>query len=91
MGSGYVLNFSNRTFTELFRQEFQVDIADSRWQVQGGRTAQRFRSYLQQEERRTALDTPSALWKHREVNGFYNHYRDWDDTTDESSRTRNTV
>ena len=88
LGGGFVLNFSNRTFGELFREEFQVDIDDPRWQVQGGSKAQRLRYYLRQADRRTALDTLNALWEYREINGATHHYPDLDDTATESSSTR---
>ena len=37
MWGGFVLDFSNRTFAELFREELQVNIGDPRWEVQGER------------------------------------------------------
>ena len=31
METGWVLNFTNRTFAEFFREELRVDIYDPRW------------------------------------------------------------
>ena len=67
MEGGVVLDFSNRTFAEFFREEFDVDIDDPRWEVQGGSKAKRLRYYLRQADRQTALDTLNALWEYREV------------------------
>ena len=60
MGDGFVLNFSNRTFANFFREELQVDIDHPRWEAQGGSKAKRLRYYLRQADRRTALDTLNA-------------------------------
>jgi hypothetical protein len=35
MGSGYVLNFSDRTFAEFFDDEFRIDIDQQRYKTQG--------------------------------------------------------
>ena len=88
MGGSFVLNFANRTFAELFREEFQVDIDDPRWQVQDGNNAKRLRYYLRQADRRAPLGTLNALWEYREINGLTHHYPDLDDTAAESCSTR---
>ena len=67
MGDGYVLNFSNKTLAEFFREELRVDIDDPRWAVQGGSKAKRLRYYLRHVNPRTALDTLNALWEYREA------------------------
>ena len=36
MGSGYVLNFSDRTFARFFAEELNVDINDPRYARNGG-------------------------------------------------------
>ncbi len=46
MEGGYVLDFSNRTFAEFFREELRVDIDHPRWAVKGGSKAKRLR-YLE--------------------------------------------
>lgn len=80
MGDGFVLNFSNRTFADFFREELQVDIDHPRWEAQGGSKAKRLRYYLRQADRRTALDTLSALWEYREISGVTHDYPKLDDT-----------
>ena len=67
MEGGYVLDFSNRTFAEFFREELGVDIDDPRWEAQGGSKAKRLRYYLRQADRKTALNTLNALWEYREA------------------------
>ena len=44
MGDGFVLNFSNRTFADFFREELQVDIDDPRWEAQAERKTSGSRS-----------------------------------------------
>ena len=80
MGDGFVLNFSNRTFADFFREELQVDIDHPRWEAQGGSKAKRLRYYLRQADRRTALDTLSALWEYREISGVTHGYPELDNT-----------
>ena len=80
MGDGFVLNLSNRTFADFFREELQVDIDHPRWEVQGGSKAKRLRYYLRQADRRTALDTLNALWEYREISGVTHDYPELDDT-----------
>lgn len=70
MGDGYVLNFSNRTFSEFFAEELGVDIDQLRWSVNGGSKAKRLRTYLRQVDRETALRTLQALWDYREASSL---------------------
>ena len=70
MGDGYVLNFSNRTFSEFFAEELGVDIDQPRWSVDGGSKAKRLRTYLRQAGRQTALRTLQALWDYREASSL---------------------
>lgn len=46
MGGGYVLDFSNRTFSEFFFDELGVNIDDPRFEVEGTSKAKRLRYYL---------------------------------------------
>jgi len=87
MWGGFVLNFSNRTFAELFREEPQVNIDDPRWEVQGEREAKRLRYYLRRADRRTALDTLNALWEYRETSDVTHDYPALEDTEAESCST----
>lgn len=45
MGSGYVLDFSNRTFDEFFSDYFSVDIYDAKYDYQSGSKANRLRAF----------------------------------------------
>lgn len=49
MGSGYVLNFSNRTFAEFFLDSFGIDIYDSKYDYGSGSKANRMRAFWEQE------------------------------------------
>lgn len=49
MGSGYVLNYSNRTFEEFFNQ-FDIEIYDERYNDIGDSKAKRFRSFFNQHD-----------------------------------------
>ena len=50
MRSGYVLDFSNRTFDELVRDSTGRDIYDTRYDYQGTSKANRLRAFWQMEE-----------------------------------------
>ena len=80
MEDGYVLNFSNPTFSEFFREELRVDIDDPRWAVHGGSKAKRLRYYLRQANRKTILDTLNALWEYREASSVTHNYPELGDT-----------
>ena len=80
MEGGYVLDFSNRTFADFFREELQVNIDDPRWALQGESKAKRLRCYLRQANRKTALDTLNALWEYREVSSVTHKHAELDDT-----------
>lgn len=49
MGSGYVLNFSNRTFAEFFLDSFGLDIYDAKYDYGSGSKANRMRAFWDQE------------------------------------------
>ena len=70
MGDGYVLNFSNHTFSQFFAEELGVDIDQPHWSVNGSSKAKRLRTYLRQADRETALRTLLALWEYRETSGL---------------------
>ena len=91
MGDGFVLNFSNRTFADFFREELQVDIDHPRWEVQAARKTKRLRYYLRRADPRTPLDTLNALWEYHETSGVAHDYPDLDDTVAESCSKRKPV
>ena len=67
MESGYVVNFTNRTFANFFHEELRVNIYDNRWAAQGTSKANRLRYYLQRANGHKALQTLEALWEYREA------------------------
>ncbi len=67
MGGGYVLDFSNRTFSEFFNDELGVDIDDPRYDVEGTSKAKRLRYYLRTVSVNEAVKTLLALWEYRET------------------------
>ncbi len=67
MKSGYVLNFSDRTFTQFFAEELNVDIDDPIYARNGTSKAKQLRCFLQTADRATAARTLNALWEYREV------------------------
>ena len=67
MGGGYVLNFSDRTFSEFFRQELQIDIDDPLYARNGGSKAKRLRCFLQTVDKPTVARALKALSAYREA------------------------
>lgn len=67
MGSGYVLNFSDRTFAQFFLGELEVDIDDPIYSQNGGSKGKRLRCFLQTADKPTVLRALKALWEYREA------------------------
>jgi hypothetical protein len=66
MEGGYVLNFSDRTFSTFFAEELNIDIDDPRYAQQGSSKAKRLRFLLQKSDRATCTRVLEALWNHRQ-------------------------
>ena len=64
---GYVLDFSNRTFTNFFARELDVDIDAPQYAADGGSKGKRLRCFLGQVDDGTAAKALRALWAHREA------------------------
>ncbi len=64
-GRGYVLNFSDATFSRFFAEELDIDIDDPAYSDMGGSKGKRLRRFLQKVDDRTALRTLKALWEQR--------------------------
>lgn len=79
MESGYVLDFTDRTFAEFFRDELRVDIDDPCWALQGKSKAKRLRYFLRNGNRKTVLDTLYSLWEYREASSVTHKYPELDD------------
>src|SRR4051794_43189 len=67
MGSGYVLNFSDRTFSQFFAEELNCDIDDPVYSVNGRSKGKRLRCFLQKVDVATVVRTLKALWEYREA------------------------
>ncbi|MFZ6845849.1 restriction endonuclease [Undibacterium sp. RuTC16W] len=66
MGSGYVLNFSDRTFAHFFA-ELDIDINAALYSRNGSSKAKRLRCFLQTVDTIVAVRTLKALWEYREA------------------------
>lgn len=67
MGSGYVLDFSDRTFAEFFESEFGIDIDDDRYRFMGTSKANRLRAFIEVEDAAVVARVLRALRKHCEA------------------------
>ena len=65
MGSGYVLNFSDKTMSEYFEDEIGIDIDDRQYQDFGSSKAKRLRCLLEKEPGSTSGRVLRALWNYR--------------------------
>jgi hypothetical protein len=67
MGGGYVLNFSDRTFSQFFAEELNCDIDDPTYAANGRSKAKRMRCFLQTVDIPTVVRALKALWEYREA------------------------
>lgn len=65
MGGGWVLDFSNRTFSDFFLDELNIDINDRAYEANGSSKAKRLRTFLQSVDHATLLRALNALWAYR--------------------------
>lgn len=63
--SGYVMDFSDRTFGDFFRDEVGADIDEERYSEGGGSKGKRLRSFLQKESPVRVARALRALWTYR--------------------------
>jgi hypothetical protein len=66
LGAGYVLDFSNPTFTQFFADEVGVDIDEAQYFASGSSKAKRFRCFLKLVDDKTAAKAIKAMWEYRE-------------------------
>lgn len=64
MGGGYVLNFSDRTLTQFFADELNIEINNPTYAKSGSSKAKRLRCFLQTVDKPTVARTLKALWEH---------------------------
>ena len=62
MEGGYVLDFSDRTMTQFFAEELNIDIDHPRYRDDGTSKAKRLRCFLRKEDTNTVVRTLNALW-----------------------------
>ena len=67
MSSGYVLDFSNRTFAEFFQDEIGVDIYDEAYNEDTGSKGKRLRAFLRKAQPLAVARLLTALWEYREI------------------------
>jgi hypothetical protein len=66
MGSGYVLDFTDRTFSDFFNSDLRINIDDARFAANGNSKAKRLRCFLQTVQDQTAVRALLGLWEYRE-------------------------
>lgn len=64
-GRGYVLHFSDTSFSEFFETELDVDIDDAIYADDGGSKGKRLRCFLRKVDNPTAARALQALWEYR--------------------------
>jgi hypothetical protein len=67
MQSGYVLDFSDRTFAEFFDSELSINIDEQKYFQGGSSKAKRLRTFLQIEKEPVVARTLCALWEYRDA------------------------
>jgi len=65
MGAGYVLDFSNRTFSEFFEDEFGINIYQEKYQGRGSSKANLLRGFIDVEDGHTVGKALRKLYDHR--------------------------
>ena len=70
MGSGYVLNFSDRTMSEWFEDELRINIDDERYGRRGSSKANRLRTFVEDEPAPLVARMMRLLWAYREQSGY---------------------
>ncbi len=64
-GGGYVLDFSDRTMAEWFEENFDIQIFQQRFQVEGASKAKTLRGFVEVAEPRLVAQTLRVLWAYR--------------------------
>lgn len=64
-GGGYVLNFTDRTMAEWFDENFDLDIFQARFQIEGGSKGKTLRGFVEVAEPRLVARVLRKLWEYR--------------------------
>jgi len=67
MHEGFVLKFTDRTFSEFFEHELQINIDDPKFFARGSSKAKRLRYFLQTADTATVVKALQILWEYREA------------------------
>lgn len=67
ISSGYVLDFSDRTYSEWFEEELGVDIDDDRYRFKGASKGNRLRAFVEVEPPHVVARAMRALWNYRQT------------------------
>ena len=67
MGGGYVLNFSDPTYSQFFVRELGINIDDAKYKQAGTSKAKRLRYLLNISDTTTIVRTLRALWEYRQA------------------------
>jgi len=67
MNGGYVLDFSDRTMSEFFDDEFRIEIFQEKYKLNGSSKAKHMRAFIQIEEDYIVARVLRRLWQHRET------------------------
>lgn len=67
ISSGYVLNFSDRTYREWFEEELGVEIDADRYRVKGDSKGNRLRAFVEIEPAHIVARALRALWDYRQT------------------------
>ena len=66
MGSGYVLDYSNLTFSEFFEDEFGINIYQDKYETRGSSKANHLRAFIEAEDGFLVAKVLRRLWQVRE-------------------------
>lgn len=72
MDSGYVLNFSNRTFSDFFVENFKINIYDDKYADRGESKAKRLRTFWKKESNSLVADSIEKMIEWRESDSLIN-------------------
>jgi len=67
MEQGYVLDFSNRTLSQFFLGELEIDIDDPLFAADGTSKARRLRCFLTLADTATCVRALKSLWRYRQA------------------------
>ena len=66
MHGGYVLDFSDRTFSEFLDDEFEINIYDEKYRINGSSKAKHMLAFIATEDEFTVACVLRRLWEYRE-------------------------